>query len=438
MLVPERTLAKVAARIVPFVFLLYVANFLDRINVSVAALTMSKDLDLSAVAFGFGSGIFFIGYLFFEIPSNLILAKVGARRWIARIMISWGLVSAATMFVRNAEAFYAMRFLLGLAEAGFFAGIIFYLTQWFPERRRAQAIAGFMTAIAIAGVIGTPLSGYLLNATNGIGGLHGWQWLFVIEAIPSIILGVIVYFNLADSPEDAQWLSADERSWLLQTLDDERARAEASGCVSVGRSLRDGRVWLLAFVYFGFVIALYAIAFWTPTVVKAFSGLGNVEVSLVATIPFVCAAIMMVLVGRDADARGASHRYLVVAGFVAALAFVALTFVQQPYVALVALCIATAAIYAGIPLVWTFAPNFLTGSACAAGIALINSIGNLGGFLGPYLTGYVQTKTGNIDAALWILAACAAAAAALALFAPKGDRRLLVERTRVGSDEREG
>ncbi len=411
------TLAKVTGRLIPFMFVLYVANFLDRVNVGVAGLTMRQDLGLSASAFGLGAGIFFLGYFLFEIPSNLILEGIGARIWIARIMITWGIISSLTMFTNSAAIFFIFRFLLGIAEAGFFAGMILYLTYWFPARERARAVAGFMTAVAIAGVIGNPISGALLRL-EGVGGLHGWQWLFLLEGIPSIVLGIVVLFYLTDRPEQASWLTLDERSWLTAHLAAERNEAQTREAIGLIPALLNGRVWLLALIYFGFVIGLYAFTIWLPTIIKGFSGLGNTAVSLLSVIPFLFAAVAMVIVARSSDRRRERRWHVAGSAFVGAAGLLLSIYVHSPVGAMIALCIAAIGIFSGLGPFWTFAPAFLSGTAAAGGIALINSVGNLGGFFGPYITGAVNSATGTFIGALWVLIVCLIAAGMLALAMP--------------------
>ncbi|MGH7708609.1 MAG: MFS transporter [Vulcanimicrobiaceae bacterium] len=411
------TLAKVTGRLIPFMFILYVANFLDRVNIGIAGLTMRQDLGLSASAFGLGAGIFFLGYFLFEIPSNLVLDKVGARIWIARIMITWGIISSLTMFTNSPTIFLIFRFLLGVAEAGFFAGMILYLTYWFPARERARSVAGFLTAVAIAGVIGNPISGALLRL-EGVGGLHGWQWLFLIEGIPSIVLGIVVLFYLTDKPEQAQWLTSEERAWLTSHLAAERDATRAREPIELLPALMNGRVWLLALIYFGFVIGLYAFAIWLPTIIKGFSGLGNTGVSLLSAIPFVFAAIAMVIVARSSDARRERRWHVAGCAFVGAAGLLLSIYLHSPVGAMIALCIAAVGIYSGLGPFWTFAPAFLTGTAAAGGIALINSVGNLGGFFGPYIAGAVKSATGSFTGALWVLVVCLIVAGVLALAMP--------------------
>lgn len=398
----ERTLAKVSRRLIPFMFLLYIVSYLDRVNVGFAALQMNADLGFSASVYGLGAGIFFLSYVLFEIPSNIILERVGARVWIARIMISWGIVSAGSMFVSGVSSFYLLRFLLGAAEAGFFPGMILYLTYWVPQAERAKAVAWFMTATAMAGVIGGPISGALLGM-DGWGGLRGWQWLFLVEGLPSVVLGMVVLWWLPDRPEQASWLEPDERAWLSRTMADERARLAMDGTVHVREALVSGRVWALAFVYFTLVIGLYGISFWLPQIIAGMAALSSFQVGLVSAVPYLVATGVMVWVGVESDRRGARRGPVAACAFAGAVGFILAATLTQPAVSLASLSLAAAGIWGALGPFWTL-PAFLTGSAAAAGIALINSAGNVGGFLGPYLLGAVRERTNSFGMGLIVLA----------------------------------
>src|SRR5712671_5916117 len=390
-------LAKARRRLLPFLFLLYVVSYLDRINVGFAALQMNAALGFSSVTYSLGAGIFFLGYTLLEIPSNLILARVGARLWIARIMITWGLVSAAMMFVRSAPAFYVLRFLLGAAEAGFFPGIIYCLTKWFPRRERAHAIAGFMTAVVIAGVIGGPISGLLLSL-DGVGGLAGWQWLFVVEGLPAVVLGVLVLRALPEKPSDARWLTPAEQQALTARLEEEATAA--STVHSIRGALTSGRVWLLAAVYFTIPVALYAMGFWMPQIVRGASGGSDFSTGLLSAIPYAVAAVGMVVIGRNSDRTGERrwHIALTAIGGGAAFAFAGVVHGVVPSIALLSLAMLGLASMLG-PF-WALATSFLGGMGAAAGIALVNSVGNIGGFVGPNIIGYVQQTTSSFTAGL--------------------------------------
>jgi len=389
---------KVSRRLIPFLFLLYILNFLDRVNVGFAALQMNQALHLSPTAYSLGAGMFFLTYTLFEVPSNVMLARVGARRWIARIMISWGIVSAAMMFVRGPVAFYVLRCLLGVAEAGFFPGIIFCLTRWFPSAERGRAVASFMTAVVVAGIIGGPVSGALLSL-NGVGRLAGWQWLFLLEGLPAVLLGVIVLRALPDRPVDAAWLTVTERTTLEGHVEREEAR-HASGVRTFGAALKSGRVWLLAVVYFTIPVALYAVGFWLPQIVKRASGSSDFLVGALSAIPYAVAAVGMVLVGRHSDRTGERRWHVAIPAVVAGASFAATAFVNGTAMSLLTLSIAMLGLAAMFGPFWTLATSFVSGIGAATGIALVNSVGNIGGFAGPNIIGLVSERTGSLTAGL--------------------------------------
>ena len=406
-------LAKARRRLLPFLFLLYVVAYLDRVNVGFAALQMNAALGLSDVTYSLGAGIFFLSYTLFEIPSNVILARVGARRWIARIMISWGIVSAAMMFVRSAGGFYLLRFLLGAAEAGFFPGIIFCLTRWFPSADRARAIAGFMTAVVVAGIIGGPLSGLLLSL-NGVGGLAGWQWLFVLEGLPAVVLGLVVLRVLPETPADALWLTAEERHALISRLNQEAALRPAA-VRSIGGAMTSGRIWLLSAVYFTIPVALYAMGFWLPQIIKAASGGGDVRVGVLTAIPYAVAAIGMVAVGRHSDRTGERRWHIAISAIVGGGAFAASAFVHGLVPSLVTLSLAMLGLASMLGPFWTLATSLMSGIGAAAGIALVNSVGNIGGFVGPNIIGYVREATHSFSIGLVVVGALLAGGGLLVL-----------------------
>jgi D-galactonate transporter len=399
-------LTKARHRLVPFLFLLYVVSYLDRVNVGFAALQMNAALGLSDVTYSLGAGIFFLSYTLFEIPSNVILARVGARRWIARIMITWGVVSAAMMFVRGAAGFYVLRFLLGAAEAGFFPGIIYCLTRWFPSDERARAIAGFMTAVVVAGIIGGPLSGFLLSL-DGVGGLAGWQWLFVLEGLPAVVLGVVVLAVLPEQPSDASLLTgltpAEQRALTARL--DEDAAMRSRVVRSIGGVFTSGRVWLLAAVYFTIPVALYAMGFWLPQIIKAASGSGDARVSVLTAVPYAVAAIGMVAVGRHSDRTGERRWHIAVSAIVGGAAFAASAFVHGLIPSLVTLSLAMLGLASMLGPFWTLATSLMSGIGAAAGIALVNSVGNIGGFVGPNIIGYVRETTHSFSAGLIVVGA---------------------------------
>jgi ACS family tartrate transporter-like MFS transporter len=397
----HRTIAKVSARLIPFLILCYFVAYLDRVNVGFAALTMNKDLGLSASTFGFGAGIFFLAYFLFEVPSNLFLERVGARKWIARIMFSWGVFSGATAFIGGETGFYVVRVLLGIAEAGFFPGIIFFLTLWFPAVYRARIIGYFMAAIPLSTVIGAPLSGLLLGL-NGFMGMKGWQWLFILEAAPALILSVVVFFYLTDRPADARWLEPDERAWLVARLQEEQANRERLRRYSVTQALLNRKVLALSFVYFGAVATNYGLSFFLPQIVKAF-GVSNFQTGLVTALPYVVGVISTVWWGRHSDRTAERRFHLALPLFVASAGIASSTALTDPTMKMVALSIAGFGIFGCLPVFWTFPTAFLSGAAAAGGIALINSIGNLAGFAGPYAVGRISDLTGSYTGGLLLL-----------------------------------
>ncbi len=407
--------SKARRRLIPFLFLLYIVSYLDRVNVGFAALQMNEALGFSARTYALGAGIFFAGYVAFEIPSNLVLARVGARLWIARIMITWGLVSAAMMFVKTAGGFHTMRFLLGVAEAGFFPGIIFYLTRWFPDRERARTIASFMTAVLAAGIIGGPVSGALLELGGALG-LAGWQWLFLLEGVPAVVLGVIVLVALPDGPEDAAWLTAGERDALHRQLADE-AQTRVRQPQNLAGALASGRIWLLAAVYFTVPVALYAMSFWLPQIIKIASHGGDFEVGVLTALPYVCGAVGMIVAGRHSDRTGERRWHVATAAVVGGAAFAASAFVSGLLPSLVLLSAAMLGLAAMFGPFWTLATSAVGGVGAAAGIALINSVGNIGGFVGPYLLGYVRDMTGSFMLGLIGVGIILAGGGALVLWA---------------------
>src|SRR5205823_2640693 len=407
----RRTIAKVSARLVPFLITCYFVAYLDRVNVGFAALTMNTDLGLSASAFGFGAGIFFLAYFVFEVPSNLFLERVGARKWIARIMFTWGVVSGATAFITGEKSFFLVRVLLGIAEAGFFPGIIFYLTLWFPAVYRARIIGYFMAAIPLSTVVGAPVSGLLLGL-DGVVGLRGWQWLFVIEAVPALILSVVVFFYLTDRPADATWLEPDERAWLVARQQQEQTKRETVRRYSVAEALLDPKVLALSLVYFGAVATNYGLSFFLPQIVKAF-GVSNFQAGLVAALPYVVGLVSIVLWGRRSDRKLERRFHLAFPLFVASAGIAISTALNDPTMKMAALSVAGFGIFGCLPVFWTFPAAFLSGAAAAGGIALINSIGNLAGFAGPYAMGRIKDVTGSYTGGLLSLAAAGFTAAAI-------------------------
>jgi ACS family tartrate transporter-like MFS transporter len=417
-----RTIRKVSARLIPFLMICYFVAYLDRVNVGFAALTMNKSLGLTATMYGFGSGIFFVTYFLFEVPSNLALDRFGARKWIARIMFSWGILSALMAFIPNIAqgtglgneaTFYILRALLGFAEAGFFPGIIFYLTLWYPSVYRGRIVGAFMAAIPLSSAIGSPISGMILGM-HGIAGLEGWQWLFVIEAAPALVLAFVTYFYLTDLPADAQWLEVDERAWLRDRLDAERRQRETAQTLSVWEVMRNPRVWALALVYFGLVACNYGVGFWLPQIIKAF-GLSNFATGWVTAIPYAIGAIFMVWYGYHSDATGERKGHTAIGLLIAAAGIAASTLTGNPTLTIIAFTIGACGVFGTLPVFWTLPTAVLSGTAAAAGIAAINSIGNLAGFAGPYAMGWIKDQTGSFTGGLLLIAALAIIAMAIVL-----------------------
>jgi D-galactonate transporter len=381
---------KNAWRLIPYLMLCYFVAYLDRLNLSFAALTFKGDLGLSDAVYGLGASIFFAGYLIFEVPSNIILEKVGARVWIARIMVTWGIVSAAMAFVQDETSFYIVRFLLGAAEAGFFPGIILYLTYWYTSAERAKMVGLFMVAVALSGVIGAPLSTVILTSLGGVAELKGWQWLFIIEAAPAIILGIVTYFYLTDRPAKAQWLTEEERNAVTARIDAERASREAVRKFSLGEALIHPRVLGLGLVYFGVVTGLYGLGFWLPQIVKKAFDLSTSMTGWVAAIPYVFSAIIMILWTRNSDRTGERVWHVALPALLGGAGLIAGAYIGDPVVAFAALTLGSVGVHAALPTFWTLPTALLTGTAAAGGIALINALGNIGGIAGPSLVGWIR------------------------------------------------
>lgn len=400
--IEKRTLKKITWRIVPFIMILYLIAYIDRVNIGFAALTMKEDLGFTASVLGFGAGIFFLGYFLFEVPSNVILHKVGARIWIARVMLTWGLIAGGMAFVDSTTSFYVMRFLLGVAEAGFFPGIILYLSYWFPARHRAGVIAMFMAAAPIAVAIGSPISAALLQM-DGIWGFAGWQWMFVIEAIPAVILGIVVFFYMTDRPEKAKWLKEDERNWLVKTIQDEDVGKNSNQHHSILRGLLNPRVLALALVYFGTSAGLYTLSIWAPQIIKDL-GVSSMTVGLVNAIPPIISVVAMVLWSRHSDRTGERTWHVAIACMLAAVGLVIAAGTHNMVGLIAALTIINVGISCSKPPLWSMPTLFLSGTAAATGIATINSIGNLGGFAGPVMIGWIKDQTGSYAGGLYFVA----------------------------------
>ncbi len=397
-------IGKVTRRLIPFAFLCYVVAYVDRVNIGFAASALQKDLGLSATAFGIGGGLFFLGYCLFEVPSNLILARVGARRWMARIMIVWGFVSMGMVFVTDTASFYAARILLGLAEAGFFPGMVLYLTYWIPAADRARTGALFMMAAPVAVIVGAPVSEAILKL-NGWSGLAGWQWLFILEGLPAVVLGICALWVMTDTPEKATWLTPDERDWLIGTLRQEHAGRSTHDFASTMRALAAPQLWLLTFVYFLNTVVTYGIFLWLPKILRDASGADGFRLSLMTAIPFVAALIGMVLIGRHSDRTGERKWHVAACAITAATGLV-LAAQSGTNATLLVLSFALSQIgqRSVMSVFWSIPPIFLAGTAAAAGIAVINAIGNLGGAVGPSVMGWLRDVTGAFQGGLLVLA----------------------------------
>ena len=399
-------LRKINCRLIPFLFVLYVVAWLDRVNVGFAALQMNADLKFSDAAFGFGSGIFFLGYCLFEVPSNLILARVGARLWISRIMITWGLISAGMIFVRTPLAFYVLRFFLGAAEAGFFPGVIYYLSLWYPAAQRARAISAFMTAVPVTGLVGGPLSGLLLTL-NGRWGLAGWQWLFLGEGVPAIVLGVIVLFYLTERPEVATWLTPGERESIIAELSKERA---GNDLTTIRAGLMNPAVWRLGVIFFLAAIGFYGYSFWSPLVIKSLTGTSDLGVGLIAAAIGAVTIFFMLLNGAHSDRTGERPLHIAAALFLMVIGFVGCALIRMPLLAIIFLALVPIGHCSAYGPFWSLPSRFLSGDAAAAGTALVVTIANVGGFAGPALIGFLKQQTGTHVLAFLLLAGFAAIA----------------------------
>jgi D-galactonate transporter len=413
---PPTAVAKIVRRLVPFLCLLYVVNYLDRTNVAMAKLKMLADTGLDEAVYGLGAGLFFIGYFIFEVPSNLILERVGARRWITRIMVTWGIVSACMMFVQGKWSFYGLRFLLGAAEAGFFPGIVLYLTYWVPSRHRASIMAMFLTSTAVSGIVGSPLAGLLMEL-DGVAGLRGWQWLFLVEGILPVLLGVATLLLLPDKPADVRWLTDSEKRWIADELRRE-TRQSTHHVGTLRHALADRRLWLLALLYFLLIMGLYGFSYWAPTIIKAATHASDLRVGLLAAIPSAVAAVSMVLIGRHADRHDERRRHIAATACIAAAGVAVLPWCRSGPSVVAALCVAAVGIFSSLGPFWALATRFLRGTSAAGGIATVNSIGCLAGFVAPYAIGYFHKTTGHFTTGLLLVAASLAAAALVVLSIP--------------------
>ncbi|NTW52069.1 MAG: MFS transporter [Chlorobiaceae bacterium] len=415
----EAIYRKVALRLLPILFFSYILAYVDRVNVGFAKLQMCRELNLSETAYGTGAGIFFIGYLLFEIPSNIILAKIGAKVWIGRIMITWGLVALLQVLVSDEHTFYLLRFLLGVAEAGFFPGIILYLTFWFPAAYRAGMVAWFMTAVAIAGVVGGPISGWILHSMDGYHGLQGWRWLFLLEGFPSILMGIAVLFYLDNLPKDANWLSNDEKELLIRRQQHEEAALLASyrSSHSAGSAFSNPKVWVLSLIYFAIVMGLYGISFWLPQIIKETITTDQMAIGWISAVPWLVSSVAMVANGIHSDRSGERRWHIALPCLAATAAFAisAMPSVNGWY-GIMALCIATAGIMSALSCFWSLPSGLLAGNAAAAGIALVNSFGNTAGYASPEAVGIIRDATGHsMTPVLYLFSASMLVAAILVL-----------------------
>jgi D-galactonate transporter len=400
----ERAYRKVTWRLLPFLMLCYLVAYLDRVNIGFAKLQMLTDLQFSETVYGFGAGIFFIGYFFFEVPSNIVLHRVGARLWIGRIMITWGLVSGAFMFVSTPTMFYGLRFLLGLAEAGFFPGIILYLTYWYPSHRRAHMIAVFMAAIPLSGILGGPLSGWIMESLAGTYGLRGWQWLFLLEAVPALVVGVVVMLYLDNGVRSAKWLTESEKKILEENL--ERDRAAAPVHPSLRALAADRRLWRMCLIYFASVVGNYGLTFWLPTLIEAAGVRDVLRIGLLTAVPYSVAIVVMLLVGRSGDRHRERRWHTAVPMLMGALGLTGSALVgTNTFLAMTFLTIAACGLMTCAPLFWSLPTAILRGTAAAAGIAAINSVGNLGGFVSPYVVGWLKDLTHSTALGMYVLSA---------------------------------
>jgi ACS family tartrate transporter-like MFS transporter len=421
-------LRKATWRLLPFLGVCYVVAWLDRVNVGFAALQMNADLGFNAAVYGFGAGVFFVGYALCEVPSNLILYRVGARRWIARIMITWGILSSAMMFVRDPVTFYVLRFLLGAAEAGFLPGVIYYLGDWYPGRERARAVSWFMSAIPLSTVVGGPLAGALLEL-DGVMDLAGWQWLFMLEGLAAVLLGFVVLVVLPDRPEHAAWLTREEAAWIMARVKAEQTEARERHGFDLRRALLHPIVWQLGFVSFTFQAGSYGLNLWIPQIVQVMSGASELLVGFISAIPYVAAAAGMVIIGAHSDRSGERFYHIALPSLVSACAFIAAGMLVSPVLGMIALTVAAVGDLGTRGPFWALPTRFLAGTSAAGGIALINTLGSLGGFVGPYAVGLAKNFTDSFAGGLAVLAALLVAGA-VATLALRGAPLLATARSR--------
>jgi len=404
---------RIGWRIMPILFAAYIIAYVDRVNVSFAKLQMMGDLKFSESVYGLGAGIFFLGYFLFEVPSNLMLHKVGARAWICRVLVTWGIISGCTALVQTPWQFYTVRWLLGVAESGFFPGMILYLTYWFPSQRRAQMVAILLAGSAVSGIVGGPVSGYILHYVAGDLGLAGWQWLFILEALPAVILGVVVVSSLDNHVVEARWLSAEDKAFVASEIGEE---ADAKTHHTVGAVFRSPRIWLMGVIYFGIEMGSYAVGFWLPTIIRESGVKDTFHIGLLTAGPYAVALVAMILVGRHSDKTRERRWHLVVPCIVAAIGFAVCTQAgSSTPVAMFGLTLAVVGVVVAIPMFWALPTSFLGGIGAAAGIALVNCTGNLGGFFSPTIMGFLKTHTGTLNSGLFLVAGCMLASSILIL-----------------------
>ncbi len=420
--IESRTIQKLQIRLIPFLLLLYVIAIVDRINIGFAALTMNKELAITSQQFGFAAGIFFPGYFLFEVPSNLLLHRIGARVWIGRILLSWGLVATLTGFIQSVHQLYAARFFLGLAEAGYFPGIVLYLTYWFRQRDQARTLALLLTGYPVTSILGGPISGFILDHAHWLG-MGSWRWLLILEGMPAILLGFFTYFVLPNRPSDAKFLTREEREWLEQELERERQQKLNQRRYSAVEAMANWRVWHLVLIYFGMMIGNYTMSFWMPQMVKSLSsGYSNTNVGYLVMIPYLAALAAMILVSRSSDRRMERKYHVVISLLVAGTAFVALGRIHSPFVSIALFSFVAIGYWSSIGPYWALPGEFLTGFSAASGIALINAVGNLGGFVGPSVVGFISQRTGSLYLGLPLAGIAMLASAILMFLLPKEAR----------------